>query len=73
MQRITQNGFCRTVAGVTAFPRRGGAQSGLTQIRVRRATFPDSLVVAQIQPWIDVVAKYKKFRAFPVSDIIFNP
>jgi hypothetical protein len=36
---------------------------------VRRATFSDGLVVAQIQPWIDMVAKYKRF---PASDIIFH-
>jgi NitT/TauT family transport system substrate-binding protein len=40
---------------------------------VRRATFSDNLVVAQIQPWIDMVAKYKKFRVFPASDIMFHP
>jgi hypothetical protein len=44
-----------------------------TLVLVGRATFSDSLVVAQIHPWIDMVAKYKKFRAFPVSDIIFHP
>ena len=37
-----------------------------------RATFTDKLVNAQIQPLIDVVAKYQKIPTFPASDLIFR-
>jgi NitT/TauT family transport system substrate-binding protein len=37
-----------------------------------RATFTDKLVNGQIQPLIDIVAKYQKFPAFPASDLIFK-
>lgn len=37
-----------------------------------RTTFTDKLVNAQIQPLIDIVAKYQKFPAFPASDLIFR-
>jgi NitT/TauT family transport system substrate-binding protein len=38
-----------------------------------RTTFTDRLVDAQIQPWIDVTAKYAKFPSFPASDLIYKP
>lgn len=37
-----------------------------------RATFTDKLVNAQIQPLVDLVAKYQKFPVFPASDLIFR-
>jgi NitT/TauT family transport system substrate-binding protein len=37
-----------------------------------RTTFTDKLVNAQIQPLIDVVAKYQKIPTFPASDLIFR-
>jgi NitT/TauT family transport system substrate-binding protein len=37
-----------------------------------RATFTDKLVNAQIQPLIDIVARYQKFPTFPASDLIFR-
>jgi NitT/TauT family transport system substrate-binding protein len=37
-----------------------------------RATFTDKLVNAQVQPLIDIVAKYQKFPTFPASDMIFK-
>jgi NitT/TauT family transport system substrate-binding protein len=37
-----------------------------------RATFTDKLVNGQIQPLIDIVARYQKFPAFPASDLIFR-
>jgi NitT/TauT family transport system substrate-binding protein len=38
-----------------------------------RTLFGDRVLVAQIQPWIDVTAKYAKFAPFPAADIIFTP
>jgi NitT/TauT family transport system substrate-binding protein len=38
-----------------------------------RTTFTDKLVDAQIQPWIDVTAKYAKFPSFPATDLIYKP
>ncbi len=37
-----------------------------------RTTFTDKLVNGQIQPLIDIVAKYQKFPRFPASDMIFK-
>ena len=37
-----------------------------------RATFTDKLVNGQIQPLIDIVAKYQKVPTFPASDLIFR-
>jgi NitT/TauT family transport system substrate-binding protein len=37
-----------------------------------RATYTDKLVNGQIQPLIDIVAKYQKFPTFPASDLIFK-
>lgn len=37
-----------------------------------RSTFTDKLVDAQIQPWIDVVARYDKITPFPISELIFR-
>jgi NitT/TauT family transport system substrate-binding protein len=36
-----------------------------------RTEFTDKLVAAQIQPWIDVTAKYAKFPAFPSSELVY--
>jgi NitT/TauT family transport system substrate-binding protein len=40
--------------------------------QVHRATFATRLVDAQIQPSIDVVAKYQKIPPFPASELIFR-
>lgn len=37
-----------------------------------RTTFTDKLVDDQIQPWIDVTAKYAKFASFPATDLIYK-
>jgi NitT/TauT family transport system substrate-binding protein len=38
-----------------------------------RTEFTDRLVAAQIQPWIDVTAKYAKFPSFPSPDLVYTP
>jgi NitT/TauT family transport system substrate-binding protein len=38
-----------------------------------RTEFTDRLVAAQIQPWIDVTAKYAKFPSFPAADLVYSP
>lgn len=38
-----------------------------------RTEFTDRLVAAQIQPWIDVTAKYAKFPTFPSADLVYAP
>jgi len=38
-----------------------------------RTIFADRLAPSQIQPWIDVTAKYAKFASFPASDLIYVP
>ena len=40
--------------------------------QVHRATFTDKLVDAQIQPWINVLAKYQGFSPFPASELVFR-
>ena len=37
-----------------------------------RPYFVDHLVAEQIQPWIDVTAKYGKFTTFPAADLIYS-
>jgi NitT/TauT family transport system substrate-binding protein len=38
-----------------------------------RAAFGDKVLAAQVQPWIDVAAKYAGFAPFPATDIIYSP
>ena len=38
-----------------------------------RTKFEDKLVTAQIQPWIDITARYAKFPTFPTSEIVYVP
>lgn len=38
-----------------------------------RTIFADRLAASQIQPWIDVTAKYAKFSPFPASDLVYAP
>lgn len=38
-----------------------------------RTIFAERLVVAQIQPWIDVTARYAKFPPFPSSELVYAP
>ena len=38
-----------------------------------RTDFTDRLVAAQIQPWIDITARYAKFPPFPSSDLVYSP
>jgi NitT/TauT family transport system substrate-binding protein len=40
--------------------------------QIHRATYTDKLVDAQIQPWINVLAKYQGFAPFPASELIFR-
>lgn len=45
---------------------------GLTAA-AHRAVFAERLVPAEMQPWINVTAKYAKFPAFPATDLIYVP
>jgi NitT/TauT family transport system substrate-binding protein len=38
-----------------------------------RPLFGERLVLAEVQPWIDVTAKYAKFPAFPASALTYVP
>ena len=38
-----------------------------------RTDFTDKLVTAQIQPWIDITARYAKFPSFPTSELMYAP
>lgn len=38
-----------------------------------RSYFSERLIPAEVQPWIDVTAKYAKFPTFPASEIIYTP
>ena len=39
---------------------------------VPRTLYADRLVAAQVQPWIDVTAKYAKFSPFPSAELIYR-
>ena len=41
--------------------------------QARRPYFPEHLVAAEVQPYIDITAKYAKFAPFPASELIYNP
>ena len=41
--------------------------------QARKPYYPDKMVPAQIQPWIDITAKYEKFPAFRAADLIYVP
>lgn len=38
-----------------------------------RTVYTDRLVDAQIQPWIDITARYAKFASFPAAELIYVP
>lgn len=38
-----------------------------------RPHFEERLVPSQMQPWIDVTARYAKFASFPAADLIYVP
>ena len=38
-----------------------------------RTVFADRLVAAQIQPWIDITARYAKFPSFPAAELVYVP
>ncbi len=38
-----------------------------------RTEYTDRFVGAQIQPWIDITARYAKFPPFPWSDLVYSP
>ncbi len=38
-----------------------------------RTLFGDHVTLAQVQPWIDVTAKYAKFAPFPAAELIYPP
>jgi NitT/TauT family transport system substrate-binding protein len=38
-----------------------------------RSYFTERLIPADVQPWIDVTAKYARFAPFPASDMIYSP
>ncbi len=37
-----------------------------------RTDYTDRLVAAQIQPWIDITARYAKFPPFPSADLVYS-
>jgi NitT/TauT family transport system substrate-binding protein len=39
----------------------------------KRSYFPESLSASDVQPWIDVTARYAKFASFPASEILYAP
>jgi ABC-type nitrate/sulfonate/bicarbonate transport system substrate-binding protein len=41
--------------------------------QANRSYFSDRLIPGEVQPWIDVTAKYAKFAPFPASDMIYTP
>ncbi len=41
--------------------------------QARRPYFPDRLIAAQIQPWIDVTARYAKFPPFKADELLYVP
>jgi NitT/TauT family transport system substrate-binding protein len=41
--------------------------------QAKRPYFPERLTAAEMQPWIDVTAKYAKFASFPASELIYVP
>ena len=42
-------------------------------MQTRRPHYAENLIVAQVQPYIDVTAKYAKFAPFPASELIYVP
>jgi ABC-type nitrate/sulfonate/bicarbonate transport system substrate-binding protein len=38
-----------------------------------RPYFPDRIVAAQVQPFIDITAKYAKFAPFKADELIYVP
>ena len=48
------------------------ADPGITA-EANRAYFSERLLPADVQPWIDVTAKYAKFPPFPAAEIIYTP
>jgi NitT/TauT family transport system substrate-binding protein len=41
--------------------------------QANRAYFSERLIPAEVQPWIDVTAKYSRFPTFPASELIYTP
>lgn len=41
--------------------------------QARRPYFPERLVAAQVQPWIDITARYAKFPTFKADEIVYVP
>ncbi len=41
--------------------------------QARRPYYPAHLIAAQVQPWIDITAKYEKFPAFKAEELIYTP
>ena len=39
----------------------------------RRPYYPERLIAAQVQPWIDLTAKYAKFPSFKAEELIYIP
>jgi NitT/TauT family transport system substrate-binding protein len=44
-----------------------------TTAESNRSYFPERLIANDIQPWIDVTARYAKFPAFPAAEILALP
>jgi hypothetical protein len=41
--------------------------------QTRRPHYAEALVPSQVQPYIDVTARYAKFAPFPASELIYVP
>jgi NitT/TauT family transport system substrate-binding protein len=41
--------------------------------QARRPYYPEHLIAAQVQPFIDITAKYEKFAPFKADDLIYIP
>ena len=41
--------------------------------QTRRPYFPERLIVAEVQPWIDITARYQKFPPFKADELVYVP
>jgi len=41
--------------------------------QARRPYFPERLITAEVQPWVDVTAHYQKFPTFKADEIVYVP
>lgn len=41
--------------------------------QARRPYFPERLITSQVQPWIDITARYQKFTPFKAEELVYIP